>query len=321
MTYLIGAVASLLLFVTATPASAQPYPERPIRLVVPFAAGGGGDAVARPLAQRLSEILGQQVVIDNRGGANGNIGAEEVARATPDGYTLLFANSSLPISVSLYPKLNFDALKDFVPVGLVSISASVMVVHPSVQARTVQDLIALAKRAPGKLNFGSAGHGSTMHLAGELFKSMAGVDMVHVPYRGAGPVISDLIGGHLQVVFINIPPVIGNIRGNQIRALAVTTKTRSAVLPDVPTLDESGLAGFESTTWYGIMGPANLPPPIVTQLNQAIERATKSDDLRQLLISLGSEPAARSPAEFARFLRQDIDAWAKIVKESGAKPD
>jgi tripartite-type tricarboxylate transporter receptor subunit TctC len=321
MSYVIAALFSSLLLAFTTAAPAQTYPNRPVHFIIPFAAGGGADAIARPLAKRLGEILGQQVIIDNRGGANGNIGAEQVARATPDGYTLLFANSSLPISVSLYPNLPFNFVKDFTPVALISVSASVLIVNPNVEAHSVPELIALAKKEPGKLNFGSAGYGSTMHLAGELFKSMTKVDMVHVPYRGAGPVISDVIGGHLQVVFINIPPVLANIRAGNVRALAVTTKKRSAVLPDVPTLDESGLPGFESTTWYGLLGPAALPEPTVERLNAAIAEALKDEDLRKQLIGFGSEPSPLTPVEFAKFLQDDIKSWAEVVKLAGPAPN
>lgn len=317
MKVLTGPLAAALLLTLTTLSPAQTYPDHPIRLVIPFAAGGGADAIARPLVTRLSQILGQQVVMDNRGGANGNLGAEEVARAKPDGYTLLFANSSLPISASLYQKLPFDVEKDFTPVALISVSASVMVVNPQLEAKTVPEVIALAKKQPGKLNFGSAGHGSTMHLAGELFKQMTQVDIVHVPYRGAGPVISDVVGGHLQIVFINIPPVLSNIQGGKVRPIAVTTKTRSAVLPDVPTLDEAGLPGFESTTWYGILGPANLPQPIIAKINEAVAETLKSDEFKKLLISLGSEPAQMAPDKFGQFIKADIASWAKIVKLVG----
>ncbi|MBM0207374.1 tripartite tricarboxylate transporter substrate binding protein [Micromonospora sp. STR1s_5] len=314
-------LTALFALLASTSAWAADYPNRPIRLVVPFAAGGGGDAIARPLAERLSETLGQRVIIDNKGGANGNIGAAEVAKAEPDGYTLLFANSSLPISASLYKKLPFDIEKDFTPVSLVSQSASVLVVHPSIPAKTVSELVALAKAQPGKLSFGSAGVGSTMHLAAELFKKMAGVEMAHVPYRGAGPVITDLIGGHISVVFINIPPVLSNIEGGTVRALAVTTISRSAALPDTPTLNEAGLSGYRSTTWYGIMAPAGLPREVVERLNRAVNEAVTSDDLRTRLTKLGSDPSPDSPERFAAFLKQDVKDWAEIIKVSGASAD
>jgi tripartite-type tricarboxylate transporter receptor subunit TctC len=321
MKRMVAALVVLAAGAASTAGWAADYPSRPIRLIVPFAAGGGGDAIARPLAERLSEILGQRVLIENKGGANGNIGAAEVAKAEPDGYTLLFANSSLPISASLYKKLPFDLDRDFTPVSLASQSASVLVVHPSVPAKTVSELIALAKAEPGKLSFGSAGIGSTMHLAAELFKTMAGVQMAHVPYRGAGPVIGDLIGGHISVVFINIPPVLSNIEGGTVRPLAVTTKARSAVLPDTPTLNEAGLSGYQSTTWYGIMGPAGLPRDIVDRLNKAVTEAVTSDDLRTRLTKLGSEPSPGSPESFAAFLKQDVKDWAEIIRVSGASAD
>jgi len=317
MKFAMSAFAAAVLLAVTAPASAQTFPNKPIRLIIPFAAGGGADAVGRPLAQRLSEILGQQVVIDNRGGANGNIGAEEVARATPDGYTLLLANSSLPISVSLYPKLPFNVEKDFTPVALVSISASVLGVNPDLGVNSVADLIALAKKQPGKLGFGSSGHGSTMHLAGELFKSMTKTELTHVPYRGAGPVISDVIAGHMQLVFVNIPPILSNIQAGKIRALGVTTLTRSAALPDVPTLDEAGLKGFESTTWYGILGPANLPQPVIEKLNAAVAQVVRNEDFRKLMHSLGSEPTVKSPAEFATYIKDDIKSWGNVVKLVG----
>jgi tripartite-type tricarboxylate transporter receptor subunit TctC len=321
MTYRFSALISVLLLASMISASAETFPDRPMHFIIPFAAGGGADAIARPFAKRLSEILDQQVILDNHGGANGNIAAEEVKRATPDGYTLLFANSSLPISVSLYPNLPLNLEKDFTPVGMISITASVLVVNPKVEARSVPELIALAKKDPGKLNFGSSGYGSTMHLAGELFKSMTKVEMVHVPYRGAGPAISDVIGGHLQIVFVNIPPVLSNIRAGNVRALAITTKQRSAVLPDVPTLDEAGLPGFESTTWYGLLGPAGLPKPIVERLNAAIAEALKDEDLRKELIGFGSQPSPQTPAEFAKFLQDDIKSWAEVVKLAGPAPN
>jgi tripartite-type tricarboxylate transporter receptor subunit TctC len=305
----------------AGPAFGQAYPNKPIRLVVPFAPGGGSDAIARPLIEKLSSVLGQNVIIENRGGANGNIGAEVVAQATADGYTLLFANASLPISASLYKKLAFDVLKDFTPVSLVSVSPSVLVVNPGVPAASVQELVALAKSQPGKLNYATAGAGSTMHLAAELFNSMAGVQMVHVPFKGAGPAISDVMAGHVQLLFVNIPPVAGQIKAGTLRPLAVTTPKRSSALPDVPTLDESGLKGYDSTTWYGLMGPAGLPPEIVERLNKAIAETVRTPAIQERLRAVGSEPETNSPQEFREFLKDNIESWAKVVKASGASAD
>jgi tripartite-type tricarboxylate transporter receptor subunit TctC len=274
--------------------------------------------LARPLVKKLSEILGQNIIIENKPGANGNIAATEVARAAPDGTTFLFASSSQPIAVSVYKNLSYDLLKDFTPISLVSVSPSVLVIHPSVPAKTWQELVAVAKERPGKLNFGSSGRGGTMHLAGELFKSMTGTNIVHVAYRGAGPAITDLIGGHVEVVFVNIPPVLSAIQSGQVRALGVTTKTRSSVLPDVPSLHESGLTGFESTTWYGIIGPAGLPADIVKRWNDAIVTAMKSDEVSGPMKRLGSEPQTNTPEQFAQFIREEVDNWAKVVRAAGA---
>lgn len=303
------------------PVAAQSYPTKPIRLIVPFAAGGGSDAIARPLIDKLSAVLGQNVIIENRGGANGNIGAELVAQAPADGYTLLFANASLPISVSLYKKLSFDVIKDFTPISLVSISPSVLVVNPQVPAKSVEELIALAKASPGQLNYATAGAGSTMHLAAELFNSMAGTKMVHVPFKGAGPAITDVIAGHVQLLFVNIPPVAGHIGAGKLRPLAVTTPKRSSALPDIPSLDEAGLKGYESTTWYGVMGPANLPENVVRTLNRAIAETVSAPEIQARLRGVGSEPETNTPEQFAAFLKTNIESWARVVKASGAVAD
>jgi tripartite-type tricarboxylate transporter receptor subunit TctC len=314
-------VAAGLLFIVPSAAVAQSYPSKPVRMVVPFPPGGGSDVLIRPMQPKLSELLGQPVVIDNRPGANANIGAEVVAKAPADGYTLLFGNSSLSINQTLYTKLPFDAIRDFTPISLVSISPSVLVVHPSVPVKTVKDLIALAKQRPGKLNFASGGAGNTMHLAAEQLKTMAGIDMVHVPYKGAGPAISDVIGGQCELVFVNIPPVLGHIRAGKLHAIAVTTTRRASVLPEVPTVAESGMAGYESTTWYGVLGPAALPPVAVTRLHAAIVATLAVNDIRQRLVALGSEPETNTPDQFAAFVRKDIAEWAKVVKTSGAKAE
>ncbi|MEK7875370.1 MAG: tripartite tricarboxylate transporter substrate binding protein [Pseudomonadota bacterium] len=321
MKLLIAIAVGLTTLAIGSNAIAQSYPTKPIRVVVPFPPGGGADVLARPLAPKLTEIIGQQIVIDNRPGANANIVAEHVARAAADGYTLFFGNSSLTISMSLYSKLPFDAVKDFTPVSLLSVSPSVLVLHPSIPAKSVQELIALAKARPGKLNYGSAGIGNTMHLAGALFSTMAGVKMVHVPFKGAGPAIIDLIGGQLELVFVNIPPVISHVRAGKLKAIGVTTKQRASVLPDVPTISESGLTGYEVTTWFGILGPAGLPKEIVARLNGAIVSAMGARDLRERFTELGSEPGTSSPEHFGDFIRNDITSWAKVVKISGATAD
>jgi tripartite-type tricarboxylate transporter receptor subunit TctC len=307
--------------IAAGPSPAQPYPTKAVRVVIPFPPGGAADTLIRPLAPKLADQLGQQFVVDARPGANGNIAAEIVARAPADGYTLLFGNSSLPISVSLYDKLSFDVTKDFTPVSLVALTPSVLVVHPSLPVRSIKELVALAKKQPGKLNFASGGVGNTMHLAAELLDSMAGIKMTHVPYKGAGPAIVDVIAGQCDMVFVNIAPVLGHIRAGKAVPIAVTGKTRSTVLPEVPTVAESGMPGYESTTWYGFIGPAGLPREIVARLNAAIVAAVGAKDLRERYIALGAEPETSTPEAFAANIRNDIPAWAKVVKAAGAKAE
>ncbi len=311
----------LAVFVAAQIAGAQSYPAKPIRAVIPFPPGGAADALIRPLSPKLGEMLAQQIVVDSRPGANGNIAAEIVARAPADGYTLLFGNSSLPISVTLYDKLPFDVTKDFTPISLVALTPSVLVVHPSIPVRTIKDVIALARKNPGKLNFASGGVGNTMHLAAALLNTMAGTNMVHVPYKGAGPAIVDVIGGQCDMVFVNIAPVLGHIRAGKVNAIAVTSKVRATVLPEVPTVAESGMPGYESTTWYGFLGPAGLPKEIVARLNSAIIAAVGAKETRERYVALGSEPETSSPEQFAAYLRNDIASWAKVVKASGAKAE
>ena len=305
----------------ALPVQAQTWPAKAVRVVVPFPPGGAADTLIRPLTVKLADTLGQQFVADARPGANGNIAAEIVARAAADGYTLMFGNSSLPISVSLYDKLSFDVLKDFTPVSLVAMTPSVLVVHPSLPVRSIKDLVALAKKQPNKLNFASGGVGNTMHLAAALLDSMAVIQMTHVPYKGAGPAIVDVIAGQCDMVFVNIAPVLGHIRAGKAVPIAVTSKTRSTVLPEVPTVAESGMPGYESTTWYGFLGPAGLPREVVTKLNAAIVSAVAGKDLRERYIALGAEPETSTPEAFATLIRNDIPAWAKVVKAAGAKAE
>ena len=314
-------VAMVLGACAALPAQAQTWPAKAVRVVVPFPPGGAADTLIRPLTVKLADALGQQFVADARPGANGNIAAEIVARAAADGYTLMFGNSSLPISVSLYDKLSFDVLKDFTPVSLVAMTPSVLVVHPSLPVRSIKDLVALAKKQPNKLNFASGGVGNTMHLAAALLDSMAGIQMTHVPYKGAGPAIVDVIAGQCDMVFVNIAPVLGHIRAGKAVPIAVTSKTRSTVLPEVPTVAESGMPGYESITWYGFLGPAGLPREVVTKLNAAIVSAVAGKDLRERYIALGAEPETSTPEAFATLIRNDIPAWAKVVKAAGAKAE
>jgi tripartite-type tricarboxylate transporter receptor subunit TctC len=321
MKVFIAVALGLAGFAAAQAANAQSYPGKPIRAVIPFPPGGAADALLRPLAPKLGDLLGQQVVVDPRPGANGNIAAEIVAHAPADGYTLLFGNSSLPISVTLYDKLPYDVTKDFTPISLAAFTPSVLVVHPSLPVRSVKDLIALAKKQPGKLNYASGGVGNTMHLAAALLDTMAGVRMTHVPYKGAGPAIVDVLAGQCDLVFVNIAPVLGYIRAGRVVAIAVTSAKRSAVLPDVPTVAESGMPGYESTTWYGFLGPAGLPKDIVAKLNSAIVAAVGTKEMRDRYVALGSEPETSSPEQFAAYLRNDIVSWSKVVKASGAKAE
>ena len=314
-------ISMVLASCAALPVQAQTWPAKAVRVVMPFPPGGAADTLIRPLTVKLADALGQQFVADARPGANGNIAAEIVARAAADGYTLMFGNSSLPISVSLYDKLSFDVLKDFTPVSLVAMTPSVLVVHPSLPVRSIKDLVALAKKQPNKLNFASGGVGNTMHLAAALLDSMAGIQMTHVPYKGAGPAIVDVIAGQCDMVFVNIAPVLGHIRAGKAVPIAVTSKTRSTVLPDVPTVAESGMPGYESTTWYGFLGPAGMPREVVTKLNAAIVSAVAGKDLRERYIALGAEPETSTPEAFATLIRNDIPAWAKVVKAAGAKAE
>ena len=317
----ITAIVIAMSVLASMPLHAQTYPAKAVRVVIPFPPGGAADTLIRPLTVKLADALGQQFVADARPGANGNIAAEIVARAPADGYTLLFGNSSLPISVSLYDKLSFDVTKDFTPVSMVAMTPSVLVVHPSLPIRNIKELIALAKKQPNKLNYASGGVGNTMHLAAALLDTMAGIQMTHVPYKGAGPAIVDVIAGQCDMVFVNIAPVLGHIRAGKAVPIAVTSKTRSSVLPEVPTVAESGMPGYESSTWYGFLGPAGMPRDIVMKLNAAIVTAVGGKDLRERYIALGAEPETSTPDAFAATIRNDIPAWAKVVKAAGAKAE
>jgi len=302
-------------------AIAQTYPSKPIRIVVPFPPGGGGDVLMRPLSRKLTELLGQPILVDNRAGSNGNIGADHVAKAAADGYVLLLGNSSLPISASLYAHLPFDPIKDLTMISLVSITPSALVAHPSVPVKTTADLIALAKARPGKLNYASAGSGSTPHLSLEMLKTMAGIDMMHIPYNGGGPAVTGVLSGQVDVLVTNISTILPQVRAGKLNAIGVTSLNRSAVLPNVPTIGESGVPGFEVKTWYGLMGPAGLPKDVIARLNAAIVAAVNSPDLRDQLVGLGYEPESSTPEALSTLMREDIGKWGKVVKSSGAKAD
>lgn len=302
-------------------AVAQGYPSRPMRLIVPYPPGGPLDIMARAIGQKLTEAWSQPVVVDNRAGAGGNIGADLVAKSPADGYTLLMgAVATHAINPSLYAKVPYDPVKDFAPVALVAQVPNILVVNPSVPARTVPELIELARARPGYLNFGSGSTGSTGHLAGELFNTMAGVKMVHIPYKGGAPAMADLLAGQVQLMFDNLANALPHVKAGKLRALAVTTLARSPAVPDLPTIAESGLPGFDLTTWFGIMVPAGTPPDIVTRLNTEIVRALNAKDMRERLEKMGAEvPADNTPEHFAAFIRSEAAKYAKVVRQSGAK--
>ena len=303
-------------------AAQSAFPAKPIRFVVPFPAGGPLDIVARAIGQELNKSWAQPVIIDNRPGAGGNIGADAVAKAAPDGHTILMgAVSTHAINPTLYSKLPYDPIRDFAPVTLVTSVPNVLVVHPSVPARTVKDLISIARARPGQLNFASGSTGSAGHLAGELFKAMAGVDMVHIPYKGAAPAVVDLLAGHVSLMFDNMSSALPNIKAGRVRAIAVTTLTRSPMLPALPTISESGLRGFDISTWFGVFAPGATPPAIVARLNAEIVRALGTPEMRERLAALGAEPVGNKPEEFAAFIREEIPKYAKVIKASGAKAD
>jgi tripartite-type tricarboxylate transporter receptor subunit TctC len=312
----------LLAVVLSLGVQAQPYPAKPIRFVVPYPAGGPLDTVARLLGQKVSESTKQPVIVDNKPGAGGNIGADAVAKSPADGYTILMgAVATHAINPTLYSSIPYDAIKDFTPVTQVASTPNVLVVNPSVPAANVREFIAYAKANPGKLNFGSGSTGSAGHLAGELFKTMAGVDMTHVPYKGAAPAMSDLIGGQIQLMFDNLASSLAQMHAGKVRALAVTTATRSALAPELPTIAESGLPGFDISTWFGIFVPAGTPRDVVTRLHGEFTRALAMPDIREKMMSLGAEPVGSRPDEFAAYIRSEADKYARVIKASGARAD
>ena len=316
----ISAGAALALF--ALYAHAQTYPSKPIRIVVPLAAGGPGDVLARAVAQKLTESIGQQVVVDNRVGANTNIGNEAVAKSAPDGYTLLMSASTLTINPSLYANLPYDAIKSFVPVTLVATTPLVLVVHPSLPVKSVKDLIALAKARPAQLLYGSAGNGSVLHLAGEMLNSMAEIKIVHVPYKGVTNAFSDLLGGQISLMFPGAPIALPQVQAGKLRALAVTSDKRSAAAPALPTVAEAaGLPGYEVSVWYGVLAPAGTPPAVVNRLHAELVKIVQSPDVATRFAALGAEPLHNTPEQFAAFLKSDLVKWTKVVRDSGAKID
>ncbi len=317
---LIRNVLPLLLF-TALPSAglAQNYPAKTVRVVVPFAAGGNTDFTARTIAAKLIDAFGQQVIIENRPGGATNIGSEIVARAAPDGYNLLMGGAVNTINHSYFAKLPFDLLRDFAPIVLCVKGANVLATHPSLPAKNLKELIALAKARPGQLNFASSGLGSSNQMAGELFKVMAGVNIVHVPYKGNAPALTDLVGGHVEMIFSGVPALVPHIQSGRIRAIAIGSRARFAAIPDVPTFDESGLKGYEATTWFALLAPAKTPREIVQRVNAEVGKVLASADIRDRYKLEGLEPQGGTPEDLAKFMRSEIALYARVIKSAGLK--
>jgi tripartite-type tricarboxylate transporter receptor subunit TctC len=310
-----------VLLMAAAAAIAQPYPSRPIRLIVGFAPGGGVDINARMLAPRLSEYLGQQVVVENVPGAGTNIANERVAKSAPDGYTLLINTAAVAINMSLYRNLPFDTLRDFAPVSVFSESPNVLVVNAKLAAQNVKELVAMARSAPGKLNYSSAGVGTTQHLAAELFKLRTGTFIVHIPYKGTAPSMTALIAGEVELSFANIPSIQGHLKSGRLRALAATASRRDPQLPEVPTMQEAGVEGVEVVVWYGVLAPAGTPREIVQKLADGIQRAARDPEIRKRMLEQGAVTVGNTPEEFGKLLREEVARWAEVVKVSGARAD
>jgi tripartite-type tricarboxylate transporter receptor subunit TctC len=320
--HLVGLAILVAGLAAGGPAFAQgDYPSKPIRMIVAFPPGGPTDLVSRVIAQKVSEQVGQQVLVENKPGANGNIGAEQAAKAAPDGYTLFYNTSAITLSPALYSKLSFDPLKDYAPVVLTAVVPLVIAVHPSVPANNLKEFIAYLKANPGKATYGSAGNGNVTHLGAFLFLHANGLDAVHVPYKGSAPSLTDLVGGQTQFTAETINAALPYIRDKRLKALAVTSLKRISVLPDVPTLNESGMKGFEVGAWQGIVVPANTPPAIVKRLNAEVMKALASPDVKARLAAQGAEPLGSSPGEYGAYIKSEMERWAKVVKQSGAKLD
>jgi tripartite-type tricarboxylate transporter receptor subunit TctC len=314
-------LAGLALAASALVASAQTYPSKPIKVIIGFPPGSGGETQVRLVGQKLTEAWGQPIIVDARPGASGNLAAELLVKSPADGYTLLYFPAALVINPSLFPKVPYDLARDFTPVALLGTFPLVLVENPGVPAKNVAELVALAKAKPGTINFASIGNASPPHLAGELFNQIAGVTLVHVPYKGSAPAQTDLIGGQVQVMFDTAVSAIPHVKAGRTRALAVTTKNRSRLLPDLPSLDESGLKGYDLYGWGGIVGPAGLPADITAKLNAEITRALRQPDVAEKLATLGSEPGGMTPQEFGRFIQEETAKWKKLVVSTGAKLD
>ena len=302
------------------PAAAQDYPARPVRLIIPFPPGGSNDVVGRLIATHLGERFGKQVVVDNRSGAGGVIGTEIVAKSPPDGYTLLVISMAHAVNPWLY-RLAYDPIKDFAPVGLLAKGTNVLVVHPSLPVRSVNDLLALARQKPGDLQYASAGIGSFQHLGGELFKLMAGVDLLHVPFKGGGPAMVDIVGGHTKVMFSSLVQTVPQIKSGKLRALGTGGPERSPVLPDLPTIAEAGVPGYEAVNWWGIVAPAGTSQAIIDKVNREIEAVQKSPEVQKQFANEGAAPAAMKPADFGGFMVSEMNKWEKVVKQGGIKAE
>ncbi len=303
-------------------AAAQPYPAKPIRIIVPFTPGGSTDIVARVVGQKLGEALGAQVIIDNRPGAGGTIGAELAAKAAPDGYTLLMGHiGTLAVNPALYLKLPYDPVRDFAPISLTAVVPNLLVVHPSLPVKSVRELIALSRSRPGQLNYGSSGPGGTPYLAVEYLKMMAKLNIVQIPYKGAAPMIVDLMGGHLALTITGIPPLLPHVKSGRLRALAVATSQRLPLLPELPTIAEAALPGYEATSWYGLLAPAATPQNIIARLNAETVKAVRSPDVAARLAGEGAQPTAGTPEEFGAFIKSEIARWGKVIKAAGVTPE
>ena len=322
VTHWLAAAVMASCVLVAPSAWAQAFPSKPVKLVVPFPPGGSLDNVGRLLAQKLSEAWGQQVVVENKPGAGGNIGADAVAKSPPDGYTVVMgALSTHAVNPSLYKTMPYDAVTDFAPLSLVAITPNVLIVKTGAPIASVKDLVAYAKANPGKTNFGSGSNGSAGHLAGELFKLETGTDVMHIPYKGGAPALQALLAGDTQFMFDNLANAMAQVKGGTVRAIAVTTAQRSKLVPELPTMAEAGLPGFDISTWFGLMAPAGTPPDVVARWNAEIVKALNAPDVREKMLAQGAEPAPMTPAEFATFIARERDKYAKIVSASGAKVD
>ena len=314
--------ATVMCFSAALPALAQSWPAKPVRILVPFPPGGGLDFFTRIAAAKLQENLGQQMIVENRSGAGGMIGAEAAAKSPPDGYTVLFASSAeITINQHLYPKIAYDSVKDFAPVSYAAFAPLLFSVHPSIPAKTLKELVALARSRPGQLNYASAGTGGSQHLAGELLKSAAKISIVHVPYKGAAPAVIDMVGGHVSMGFTALPSSLPQARAGKLRPIAVTSAKRSEAAPELPTFNELGYPQVDLVVWYGVLFPARTPPDIVNRMSTEVSRAVQAPDVKAKLIQQGVESVGTTPAEFAKFMQSEIHRYGKIIKESGAKPD